>query len=74
MTLPTKFNADNRLPKSPDKSRNSFRPVGEAGRTNSSEIKPDRPRVGRLTFFEDFTLEHTLHGVHLTSIEMAGIF
>jgi hypothetical protein len=57
-----------------DKSQNPFRLLGQAGGVNSSEIKPDGPLVGRLTFVKDFTQEHCFHGLHLASIEISGIF
>ena len=56
------------------RSRHSLKPVGQADRAKPSEIKPDGPRASRLTFVEDFTLEHSLPGVHITSIEISGIF
>jgi hypothetical protein len=56
-----------------NKSRPSFRPVSEADGANHLETKSDRKWAGRLSFFEDFTLEHSLHGLQITSIEIAGI-
>ena len=41
---------------------------------NSSEIKPDGPRVSRLTFVEDFLLEHSAPGACITPIEISGSF
>lgn len=74
MILPKKGNTHNRLSASPDKSRLSSSPMEQALRTNSSEIKADGPRGGRVTFDEDFTLEHSHDRSGLTSIEIAGIF
>ena len=74
MSLLKKCNANNCLPVSRSTSRPSFSPVGQAGRANSSEIEPDGPRAGRRTFFEDFTQEHSLLGLHFTSIEISGSF
>ena len=74
MNLLKKCDAKNRLSAIRDKSRPSFRPVSEADRANHSEIKPDRPWAGRLTFVEDFMLEHSLHGLHITSIEICRHF
>ena len=74
MSLPKKSNTHNRLSTSPDKSRDSSRPMGQALRANSSEIKADGPRGSRVTFVEDFTLEHSLDRSRLASIEIAGIF
>jgi hypothetical protein len=57
-----------------NKSRHSFRPAAQADVANPSEIKPDRQRAISLTFVEDFILEHSLPGLHITSIEFAGCF
>jgi hypothetical protein len=43
-------------------SRNETRASGTTHWANPSEIKPDRPWASRLTFVEDFTLEHCLPG------------
>jgi hypothetical protein len=74
MTLLKKCDAKNRLSANRNQSRHSFRPVGQADRANPSEIKPDGPRASRLTFVEDFTLEHSLPGLYITSIEISGSF
>jgi hypothetical protein len=74
MSLLMKCDAKTRLSASRDKSRHSFKPVGQADRASLSAIKPDGPRASRLTFVEDFTREHSLPGVHITSIEISGIF
>jgi hypothetical protein len=41
---------------------------------NSSEIKPDGPRLSRLTFVKDFLLEHSAPGACITPIEISGSF
>jgi len=64
----------NRLNASRNKSRHWFKSVEQAGRANSSEIKPDRPWAGKLTFFEDFILEHSPAGLNTASIEISGSF
>ena len=74
MSLPEKRVVKNRPSPSRNKRRRSFGPVGQAGRANSSGIKLDRPWAGRLTFVEDFILEHSLRRPYLTSTEIAGIF
>ena len=74
MNLLKKCVVKKRLSAIRDESRPSFRPVSEADRANHLETKPDRKWTGTLTFFEDFMLEHSLHGLHITSIETAGIF
>jgi hypothetical protein len=45
--------------------------MGQADGANYSEIKTDRPMVSRLTFIEDFTLEHSLPGGHIVSIDLS---
>jgi hypothetical protein len=64
----------NRLYVNRDKSRHPFRPLGQAGGVNSSEIKPDGPLVSRPTFVEDFILEYFLPGLQDPSIEILGSF
>jgi len=73
-SFPKTCDANERLPVSRRKSRTSFRPVGQAHRAGLSEIKPGIPRVGKPTFVEDFTGEHSLPGVQFTSIEISGSF
>jgi len=74
MSILKKCDAKNHLSASRNRSRHSFRPPGQADRAKPSEIKPDGPRASRLTFVEDFTREHSLPGVHITSIEISGSF
>ena len=74
MRLLKKCDVNNRLPASRNKSRPSFRPVGQAHRANPSEMKPHRPWAGRRTFVEDFTREHSLPCLQITSIEISGSF
>ena len=74
MRLLKKCDANDRPPASRNKFRPSFRPVGQAHRANPSEMKPHGPLAGRLTFGEDFTREHSLPGLQITSIEFSGSF
>ncbi len=74
MSILMKCDAETRLSASRNKSRHSFKPAGQADRANPSVIKPDGPRASRPTFVEDFTREHSLLGLHITSIEISGIF
>jgi hypothetical protein len=74
MILLKKCDVNNRLPVSRNQSRPSFSPVGQAVRVDPPEIEPDRPRAGRRTFVEDFTRDHSLPGLHFTSIEVSGNF
>jgi hypothetical protein len=60
-----KCDASNRLSSNRNTSQNSFRPVSQADRTNSSLIEPDGTKVKRLTFAEDFMLEHSHSGQHI---------
>lgn len=64
----------NRLFVNRDTCGDPIRPLGQAGEVSSSEIKPDRPLLGRLTFVEDFTQEHSSSILHIASIEISGIF
>jgi hypothetical protein len=57
-----------------NKSQNKLSQAARAGEVNPFEIAPERPRVSRLTFVEDFMLEHSLPSVRITSIEMSGSF
>lgn len=41
---------------------------------NSSETNPNGSRASRLTFVEDFLLEHSAPGACITSIEISGSF
>ena len=64
-----KCDASNRLSSNRNTSQNSFRPVSQADRTNSSLIEPDGTKVKRLTFAEDFMLEHSHSGQHTQRAE-----
>jgi hypothetical protein len=76
MSLLKKCDVNNCLPASGNKSRHSFWPVRDADKGNTAKIKPGRPRTSRLTFIEDFILEHSLcgHGQHITASEFLGFF
>ena len=41
---------------------------------DSLETRPDGPRTSRLTFVEDFLLEHSAPGGCIASIEISGSF
>ena len=58
-------------------SEKSPRWSSNSGLTNSagcSEFTSNEPQTTRLTFLEDFILEHTLRGLRITLIEISGIF
>ena len=52
----------------------SFNAAKLAGLINSNQIKLDETRTGKRTFFEDFTLEHSLSYPQVTSMEIADYF
>lgn len=66
-------NADNR-PASQRRSPHSSRPVRQADKAKSSPFKPLEAWVNRLTFVEDFTLEHSPAGQRGASVGIAGCF
>ena len=74
MSLPKKCDSGNRISPGSEKSRHSSLKVGRAPIAKSSEITPDGPQAARLSFLEDFTLEHSLHWRRITTIEIASIF
>lgn len=69
-----KCDTRNRLSSSSRKGRNSSWKVGQAPIAKCSEILPNGPQATRLSFLEDFALEHSLHGQRITAIDIAGIF
>jgi hypothetical protein len=74
MSLLKKCLVKNRLSVNRDKRRHPFRPLRQAGRDHSSKIKPDKLLVGKLSFVEDFTREHSFPVSHIAPIEMSGTF
>jgi hypothetical protein len=47
---------------------------GTLPKADYSEITFGEPQASRVTFLEDFTLEHSLNDMRVTLIEIAGIF
>jgi hypothetical protein len=74
MSVPQKYDAKDLLSENCDKGRFSFRLAVRADKASPLEIAPERPQAGRLTFVEDFILEHSLHGLQTNSIGIAGSF
>lgn len=74
MSLPKICDSDSPISPSPERSRHFSRSVRQALKADCSKIKPDEPGITRLTFLQDFTLEHSLQGLRITTIEIAGIF
>jgi hypothetical protein len=73
MSLLKNCDVRNSLPVSRNVSRNSSRPV-EVPTTNFSEINSDGSSAVRLIFVEDFTQEHSLPGLHISSVEILSCF
>ena len=74
MSLLKKSDTDNRQSAQRNKSQPSLGPMGQARGADSSEIKSDGLWADRLIFVEDFTREHSLPGLQITSIEFSGSF
>lgn len=72
MNLAKKCDTRSRLSTGRNKSEHSFRPMGRTERATSSGIEPDGTRANRMTFAEDFMLEHTHSGLRVAMIGMAG--
>jgi hypothetical protein len=67
---------DTRIGFSAGRNRNqhSFRQVDQADRVNTSAVEADEARASRLTFIEDFMLEHCHRGLHIAILEVAGSY
>jgi hypothetical protein len=76
MSLFKKCDVNNRFSASGKQSRHSFWQVRYADKATSLEIKPGRRRASRLSFIEDYILEHSLPGPrkHITASECLGFF
>jgi hypothetical protein len=72
MSLATKSDKRDRLSAGRSRSQHSFRTVSAADRANSSGIATDGAGPDRLSFAEDFMLEHTHSSLRLAFIGMAG--
>jgi len=70
MGLPNKCDARYHSPASTNTSQPSCRPVGQANRTSSHKIEPDAIRAKRLSFAEDFLLEHSNSNLRVAVIEI----
>ena len=58
----------------PDKGQHTFNPAELDGLIKSTQVKLDETRTGKRTFFEDFTLEHSLSGPRASSMASAAFF
>jgi hypothetical protein len=61
-----------RLSAGRNKSRNSFRPAGEADHSNSSGIELEGSGERKSSFAEDFMLEHSNSSLFIAMIGTAG--
>lgn len=71
MSLAKKCDTRDRLSAGRVRSQHSFRPVSHSDRANSTEIEPNRAEASRMSFAEDFLLEHTNSSSRMTLIGMA---
>jgi hypothetical protein len=74
MSVPKKCTANDYLFASRNKVQSSRRRSARVDRANRLQIAPPTPRTNRLTFMEDFVLEHSLCGLRITSSEMGSSF
>jgi len=72
MPLLKQCDARNRLSAGRIKSQHSYRPAEQVDRASSSVVEMDRTRANRLTFAEDFLLEHSHSGRHITVVEISA--
>lgn len=50
----------------------SFRPEDQTKVAELYRVEPERTRAQKLTFAEDFLLEHSLPGVDIVKVEISG--
>lgn len=74
MSIPRICKVKDPLFASRNKSRSSFRRATRADGPKPLEIALEAVAASRLTFVEDFTLEHSLPSLQIASFEMAGSF
>jgi hypothetical protein len=74
MSILKQCDAKDRLSVARNKNRRLHRRTVRHDHAEPSEIKPNKPWMNRSIFLEDFVVEHSLHGLQVTSIEMAGSF
>jgi len=72
MSLASTSDKRDRLSAGRNRSQHSFRPVSKAERVSASNNESDGARARRLSFAEDFLMEHTHSGLHITVVGMAG--
>jgi hypothetical protein len=57
-----------------NKNRSTFNRAARANEAHPRDNTHERPRASRLTFVEDFMLEHSVPSMQITSIGMSGSF
>jgi len=72
MSLAKKCDTRDRLNAGRNSSQHSFRPAGHAERASSGGTVVDGTAANRLSFAEDFLLEHTHSNLLITMVGMAG--
>jgi hypothetical protein len=72
MSLAKKCDTRDRLSAGRARSQHSFRSTSHSDRVNSTEIETDGARGNRMSFAEDFLLEHTNSSIRIGLIGMAG--
>lgn len=72
MSLANKCDTRDRLSAGRSRSQHSFRPMNQTDRATPPETEPGEARANRLSFAEDFLLEHTHAGLRIAVIGMAG--
>ena len=73
MSLPKRQDIYVRVSEDSERIRHWSTKVGLTSRADRAEITSDKSLPTRLTFLEDFTLEHSLGGTRITAIESAAI-
>ena len=74
MSLTEKDDKRDCLSANPDARRHSDKPMRQRPGTDSPRSRLDELWVAKVGFVEDFTLEHSAHGSHVASIEIASFF
>lgn len=72
MSLAKKCDTRDRLSAGRVRSQHSFRPTSHSDRAKSAGIESDGAREKRMSFAEDFLLEHTNSGLRIALIGMAA--
>ena len=74
MSIPQRHEIRDRVSEDSEKDSCWSTTIGLASRSGRSEIRRDESLPTRLTFRDDFTVEHSDDGMHIEVMELAGIF